>query len=141
LVRKFFLGNKPDGRIKIIQQRVQMLVYVKEGFEGFLPLKTGITDCFPHNIAFFLFNETVTVFAVGSASGELDVVPGAPIKQLTVNELAPVAAVDAEHGEKQIFPSISDLLCDPAAGVVQQGAFLSSAVTDIGDGQSLAESA
>ena len=105
------LGGKPDGRIKIIQQRVQIPVHFSKGVKRVLTSKTGIPNGFSHGIA---------VFPVRAASGKRDAVPGAPVKELAVDEFVAVAA--AGHGERRGIPDSDDLFLDPAAGVIGQGA-------------------
>jgi hypothetical protein len=56
-------------------------------------IETAITNHFPHNIAVFLFDKTVVVFAIRSAAGELDMVLSAPGQELFVNELTAVITV------------------------------------------------
>ena len=87
---------------------------------------------FSYHIAVFLFNEAIIVFAVGTATGELDVILDAPIKDLMVNELAAVITINAEREEREVFFGIGDLLLDPAMGVIQQAASLSLGRTGIG---------
>jgi len=99
-----------------------MTVYVRQGIERVLTLKTGISNGFSYHIAVFLFDETIVVFTVRAAPGELDTVLDAPVKELVVDELPAVITVDAEHGERQSIFGAGDLFLDPAVGAVEQGA-------------------
>jgi hypothetical protein len=83
--------------------------------------------------------KAVAVFTAGAAPGEGDLVLTAPFKQLLVDKLIAVVAVNAEHGEGQVFFCVSGLLFNPALGAIGQGAYFGPAGTDIGNGQSPAK--
>jgi hypothetical protein len=104
-----------------------------------LTLKTPISNRFSYHTTVFLFNKTIVAFMVRAASGKLNAVLEVPVKELVVDELVAIVAVDTEHEERQAIPGMGDFLFNPAVGVVQKGAFFSPAGTHIGNGQSLAK--
>jgi hypothetical protein len=86
-----------------------------------LALKTCISYGLSYCIAILLFNKAIVIFSVWTASGELNAVLNAKLKELMVNKLSAIITVNTEHGERQACVSKGDVFLDPTMGVIQQG--------------------
>jgi hypothetical protein len=122
-------------RVEKIHQRVKDVIDCGEGGKGGIALETGVSGGFADNIALFLLDIGIAVFAAPAAPGEGGAVLFTAVLQMPVNELSAVAAVYASERDGKSRPNVFKSLRCPLAGLVFQRAELRPSEGCPGSGQ------
>ncbi len=130
-------GFELHGRQKEVSVEAQVTIEIVEQLQLLLSIKAAVTNGAADHRIILLFHKTVIIFAVRTRASEGKFLIPAVTLQLRVNELAPIVAVEAEQGKRQVLPKLFQGCEDPDLRLVLDCHGLGPGGGDVGQVQGL----